>query len=239
MYRVAVAGALMAVLALGCGRDPHAVRITESNKDKLAEELKDMKGLTVEEGRLLFGFLMRQSLASSLGQSPPSVIGKTVGDLISEQRTFETDAKKRDADQAQIAAEAKAKEDALATQLRSIVALTVFDKGFSEPDLSSGQYQSYILLKCAFENHSQKDVRAFTGAIRFTDLFDKPITDVDITVSDPVKAGAKGTSPVWVEYNNFNDTLRALRTVELKDLKVVWVPRSIIHSDGTRIGSSD
>jgi hypothetical protein len=74
------------------------VRITDANKDTFTQEIGELKGLTVDESRLLFAFMMRHSLASGLGQSPPALVGRSVGDLIAEQRSFETDAKKRESE---------------------------------------------------------------------------------------------------------------------------------------------
>ena len=222
-----------------CSTDPRQVRITETNKDKFVDEIKDLKGLTVDESRLLFGFLMRHKLATGLGQAPASLAGRTVGDLISEQRSFETDARKREEEQARLAAEAKAKEDALAAELRKAINLTVFDKGYLPSNPIGGRYRDYITIKCAYENTSGKDVRAFTGAVRFTDLFGKLIFEIRLTISDPAKAGAKATWEGTIDYNQFIDAHRSLRNTELKDMKVVWIPKSIIYVDGTQVGKAE
>jgi hypothetical protein len=44
---------LILVPLLSCAPDPKKVQVTEQNKDKLLEEMKDMKGLTVDETRML------------------------------------------------------------------------------------------------------------------------------------------------------------------------------------------
>ena len=240
MRRAMRIGATVVALSIvACGKDPRTVRITEANKDKVVEEIKELKGLTVEESRLLFAFLMRHNLASGLGKTPPSLVGKTIGDLISEQSSFETDAKKREEEQARLAADAKAKEDALAAELRKAVNLTVFEKEFLGSNAMAGRYQDYITLKCAYENTSGKDIRAFNGSMRFTDLFDKPILESGLTISDPIKAGAKATWHGSIDYNQFIDSHRSLRNTDLKDMKVVWIPKSIIYADGSKVGKTE
>jgi hypothetical protein len=236
--RLALALALVLSLA-ACSRDPKQVRVTEANQDKLMEEIKDDKGLTVDEARLLFTFLMRRGLVKGLGQSLPSIVGKTVGDLIADQRVFEADAKKRDAEQAKVATEAKGKEEAIASELRKALMLTVFEKDYAPSNAMAGRYQDYITIKCAYENTSGKDIRAFTGSVRFTDLFGKPVFETNLTVSDPIKAGAKATWNGAIDYNQFRDAHRSLRNAELANLKVVWLPKSIIYMDGTQAGKTE
>lgn len=237
--RMAVGVSLVVLSLVACSRDPRTVRITEANKDKFVDEIKDLEDLTVEESQLLFAFLMRQNVTSSLGQTPPSLVGKTVADLISDKRTFETDAKKREEQQARLAGEAKAKEDALAAELRKATNLTVFKKGFLGSDAMAGRYQDYITIECAYENTSGKDIRAFTGSVRFTDLFDKPIFESGLTISDAIKAGAKATWSGSIDYNQFVDSHRSLRNTDLKDMKVIWIPKSIIYADGSKVGKTE
>lgn len=239
MKRELVIPTTLLTLVIGCAQDPRSVRVTDANKDKFVEEIKELRGLTVEESRLLFAFLMRHNVSSGLGQTPPSLVGKTVSDLIAEQRAFETDAKKREEGQARLGAEAKAKEEALAAELRKAINFTVFEKGFVESDAMAGRFKDFITIKCAYENTSPKDIRAFTGAIRFTDLFDKPIFESSLTISDPIKTGSKATWTGSIDYNQFQDAHRTLRNTDLKDMKLVWVPKSIIYADGTKVGNTE
>lgn len=92
------------------------------------------------------------------------------------------------------------------------------------------------MLKCAYENKSPKNVRAFRGSVRFTDLFDKEIGEVNLTIDDPIAAGAKETWTGTIKYNQFVDWHKALRNAELSNMKITWVPKSIIFDDGTQIG---
>jgi len=237
-HRIGLWGGLLALSLIACSKDPRAVRVTDNNKDKFIEEIKDLKGLSVDESRLLFTFFMRHNLSSSFGQTPPTLVGKTVGDLISEQRTFEKDAQKQESQQTRLAVEAKATEDALAAEFRKAISLTVFQKDFLASDSEARRYQSYINIKCVYKNTSSKDIRAFTGSIRFTDLFDKPIYESNLTISDPIKAGAKANWTGSIEYNQFASEHQALKNANLKDLKIVWVPKSIIYADGTKVGKT-
>lgn len=230
MRRWALVGLLAA--AVGCAKDPKSITISEANKDKWTDEIKDLKGLTFDESRMLLALTMRQGLAKGLGQAPPSLVGKSVGDLIDEQRKFEASAKS-EADAAErLAAEAKAKEEAIAQELRKSLTFVPIEKGFYEPET----YKSYITLKCAYQNTGPKDIRAFTGTLRFTDLFDKLIFESGLTVSDPIAAGAKANWSGSIEYNQFNDVQTRFKNADLKDMKTVWIPESILFADGSKAG---
>ena len=102
----------------------------------------------------------------------------------------------------------------------------------------AGRYQDYITIKCAYQNISQKDIRAFTGRIRFTDLFDKLIFESGLTISNPIKAGQKATWTGTVDYNQFIDSHQSLRNANLEDMKVIWIPKTIICADGTKVGET-
>jgi hypothetical protein len=56
---------LLMLWASACSRDPHKLKITDENKDKFLESIRDSKGLTVEENRLLMAYMMRSSMAQS------------------------------------------------------------------------------------------------------------------------------------------------------------------------------
>jgi hypothetical protein len=219
-----------------CQRDPRSIRITEANKDSYLEELKDLRGLTVEENQLLISYELRRGLGGLLGLEPPQHVGKTVGQILEEQRAFQESAKAAEVEQARLAAEAKAKQDAQAEQLRSSIALAVYEKGFVESNWRANQYKDLVTIECTYENKSSRDIRAFTGTIRFNDLFDRKLFESSITISDPVAAGTRGTWSGGIEYNEFVDEHQALRNTPLENMKVVWLPASILFADGSRLG---
>jgi hypothetical protein len=72
--------------------------------------------------------------------------------------------------------------------------------------------------------------------VHFTDLFGKEIYDCGLTISDPIRAGEKANWDGSIEYNQFMGQHKAFRNAELKDMRIVWVPESILFEDGTQIG---
>lgn len=227
------------LLAVACTSNPHNLKITDTNKDSFMEQLKDSKGLTVEEIGLLASFQIRRGAVKAFGGSDVPIVGKTVGDLISDERKLQAEAKAKEEEQKKLAAEAKAKADALTAQLRNAISLTVFDKGFQPSNPMGGSFQDYITLKCVYENKSDKDIRAFRGRVQFTDLFGKEIFMTNLTISDPIKAGEKATWSGSIKYNQFLANQQELRNAEMANMKIVWLPDSVLFADGTSLGASD
>ena len=170
--------AVCGLAAFGCSKNPRDVRITPQNKDTFMDEIKNMKGLTVDEARLLILFQIGQGMSSAFGAKSQDPTGKTVGQLLADLKKREA-AAKAEADQQNrlaaeakaradaLAAEAKAKADALMAELRKSINLTVYDKGFRAGSLGDDK----LTFRCVYQNLSSKDIRAFWGGIKFTDLF--------------------------------------------------------------------
>lgn len=234
---LAALGLISAMLLCGCSKDPHAVRITAQNKDTFMDEIKDLKGLTLDEARLLVGFQMRRGMGNALGASSEDPTGETVGELLTHLKKQASDEKTEADRRNRLADEAKARADALAAELRKSIELTVFDKGFIPSDPSGGRYSNQITIKCAYQNNSAKDIRAFRGKVRFTDLFGAEVFTTGLTISDPIGAGQKGDWDGVIEYNQFLRQHQQLRNAELKDMKVIWLPESVIFEDGSKIGA--
>jgi hypothetical protein len=221
------------------GQDPHAFQLTEQNKDSFMDILKDSKGLSLEEAALLSASQVRRRVAVTLGREPDSIVGQTVGDLIAAERQLQADAKIKDDEEKRLAADAKAEADASAAELRRSLTLTVFDKDFTPSNADVSRYSDYITIKCVYANTSGKNIRAFRGTVQFTDLFGKQIFASNLTISDPINAGAKQTWTGEIKYNQFLAEHLSLRNTDLQDMKIVWLPASILFADGTQIGAAD
>jgi hypothetical protein len=237
--RLAVAApvVLMTLIAFAaCASDPHKLKVTEQNKNSFMESIKDSKAFTVDEVRMLVAYQMRNAVAGVFGADQSSAVGKTLGQIIDEERHFEEKQKKDLQSQERLADETRAKEEARAAELRKAINLSVYAKSFRESDPMAGSYEDLIVLKCAYENTSGRDIRAFRGKLRFNDLFGSKIYESGLTVSDPVSAGAKATWVGSIKYNQFLEPDVKFRNTDLKDMRVEWLPISIIFADGAQIG---
>ena len=228
---------ICSLVLFGCSKDPRDFRITAKNKDTFMDEIKDMKGLTVDETRLLVAFQIQRGMGSALGTSSEDPSGKTVGELLAQLKKQAAEQKTAADRQKRLADEAKAKADALSAELRKSIDLTVYEKGFIPSDPMARRYNDQITIRCAYQNNSTKDIRAFRGKVQFTDLFGAEIFTSALTISNPIAAGKKGNWDGVIEYNQFLRPHQQLKNTDLKDMKVVWNPESVIFADGSKIGA--
>ncbi len=196
-------------------------RVTEENKDKILSEVSTSKDLTDEERQLLTGYVMRQSLANVFqGGKPGLPTGKTVREMIEEQRKWVAQEKAEESRQKQLAAEVAAKQ----AEMRNVIGVALYN--FTERQ--SG-YADYVEAGFAYENRSTRDVRAFEGKIAFADVLGNNLEEVPLKVLTPIKAGAKAS----VTDNLFLMAYHGLRGKKLEDVKIDWRPQKILFTDGT------
>ena len=87
-------------LISGCSHSVKDTKVTDENKDKIFEQIKDSKELTVEEVGFLQGYVLRSGLKEAFSGGKPSIpTGKTIGEMIEEQRKFVADSKAREAEE--------------------------------------------------------------------------------------------------------------------------------------------
>ena len=213
------------ILVASCAPDPMEYRITEANQNSFMEELKDSE-MTTEQVRLLIAAQMRSAFDDDF-----SLVGKTIGEVISDERILQAERAARKAEEERLAEEALLKAEAISAEMREAITLTVYDKGFQE-----GRFDDSITFQIAYENKSDMDIRAYTGNIRFEDLFGREIQEIRLTIDDPIAVGAKATWSGGVDYNQFDDDDQKLRNTDMEDMRIEWLPATILFSNGTVLG---
>jgi len=185
---------------------------------------------------MLIAFNFRNGMEKSLQGKSTSVTGKTLGEIIETQKKWEADKKKEVVEEERIAQEAKKRHEDLGKELRRTIMVTVVEKMFDKSNYRAGRMNDRILFKCDCQNLSNKKIRAFTGVIRFTDLFGSEISSLRITISDSIDANAKIDWIGSIDFNQFMDEHVRLRNTSLENMKVICEPKSILFSDNTQIG---
>jgi hypothetical protein len=110
-------------------------------------------------------------------------------------------------------------------------------KGFQPARPHLKQFKPYLTFSCTYQNASGSDIRAFTGAIAFQDLFGREVYRISITISDPIKAGQRANWNGTVHFNQFLAPQVRFRDTKLTDMRASWIPVSIILADGTQLGA--
>jgi hypothetical protein len=205
-------------------------KITEENKATVLEEAS--KKLTPEEFSLLEGYMMRQQLQQSIanifqeGKGPTISEGKTVGQMIEEQRKWATGHGDEEQKQKHLAADVAAKQ----AEMRSVIGVALLSYSIKKGPLDSRSLDSAD-VGYAYKNRSAKDVRAFEGRVVFSDILGNKLADVPLKVLTPVKAGEKASATDELMFDPYEE----LRDKKLADLKVEWMPEKILFADDSLI----
>ena len=204
-------------------------KVTEENKDKILSEVPTSKDLTDEERQLLAGYVMRQSMASVFqGGKPGLPTGKTLGEMLQEQRKWVAEEKAEEERQKQLATAIAAKQ----AEMRNIIGVALYS--FAQ---RQGSFSDYAEVGYAYENRSTQDVRAFEGEVAYKDVLGNKLEEVQLKVLSPIKAGQKASMTDKLPFMVYG----GLRGKTLDDVKIEWRPKKILFADGTsaEIGGQD
>jgi hypothetical protein len=149
--------------------------------------------------------------------------GKTYSEIIQAAKDYK-------AEQRELAEKTILEEENKRQRLGNALTVAMYDKGFEKYD-----YQDYLTYSFAFENKTDKDIRAFKGSISIQDLFDSEIKTISLTIDDPIGVGETFKSTYTTDYNQFMDEDKRLRNKDMEDLKILWTPEKIIFKDGSTL----
>jgi hypothetical protein len=219
---------LCAVLSVcaSCGNFKNR-RVTDENKGTILAEIPTSKDLTGEDRELLGAYVVRYSFSGLLTGGKPGLLptGKTIGEMIEEQRALNTK-------NAEVEKEQKAKEQKLAAEIAAKEAgmleyVTVTLYSLKEDDAG---YMPGFEAGIAFKAGS-KDIRAFEGNLAVSDVLGNRLGQIPVTVLKPLKANDSGISYYRNLYMAFSD----LRGKHLEDIKAKWKPSKIVFADSTEL----
>ena len=192
-------------------------KYTEENFDIDTKEIKESGKLSEEDALMIAGWIMRSKLKGK------TLEGKTYSEIIKEAKDYKKE-------QELLAEKAKLDEEDKRQRLGQTLIVAMYDKGFKKYD-----YQEYLTYSFAFENKSEKDIRAFKGSISIQDLFDTEIKSISLTIDDPILSGETFKGTYTTDFNQFIDEDTRLKNKDMNDLKIIWTPEKIIFSDGTAL----
>jgi hypothetical protein len=230
---------LLAVVVAGaCSSDPKQIRLAGGSPDSVLAILQDRKGLSVEETRLMYAYAARMRM-ESVESSPPDLAGRTVGELIEEQRHWENTNAEAIASGQRHASEWKSRVASVVREMDENVTVRVLEKRDPESSVARGNAQRNVVVRLRIENVGTRHITEIEGAVRFTDVYDRDLFDCSATIREPLAAGETIERVVEIGCTPFMDQERSMRHVRLADTKVAWEPRMIRFEDGSTLAPSD
>lgn len=227
----------LATILSACSRSDRSMVYSESNKEQVTKAVAESKTLSPEEKGLFAGYLARVAIQASpfgflvaKGGKTASPNGKSVQQILDEQRAWIAEEKKGEEGTRHLAAEAKAREEAKVSALRRVVSVAPFAVKAVERSFMDG-----FEMKVTCENTSDREVRAFDGRLILRDVLGEELADIQVKEIRALKAGEKRTLTV-------SGALMAhpkMRDKVLDDLKSEWKPLTVLFSDGTRLDAEE
>jgi len=204
--------------------NPLNKKYSEQNLEQDMKEIVVSKNADSTDLKYIAMYLVR---AKMLGEK---LDGKTYSDILVNAKELRKEKEKEDA-AAKILAEKTAKEEKEKRELfAKVLTVALYDKGFDNSD-----WQKYLVYHIAFENKSNKDIRAIKGTIQINDLFDTEIKSIDLVEDSGIPSGKTVKKTYTTNYNQFEDSDKRLNSKNIKDLKTIWKPVKIIFSDGSTL----
>ncbi len=108
--------------------------------------------------------------------------------------------------------------------LRTQIAVTVTEKGFSEEN-----NMGFITYEFAFENKTDKALQGFSGTVEFCDEFGENIHQLDLSFDEGLEPNSACTWSAQMAYNKFLDRDILLKSKALEELEVVWKPKKVVY----------
>lgn len=117
---------------------------------------------------------------------------------------------------------------------RSPVTVALVRKSFMPRNLDRDEFYEYITFELSVTNNiSGRDLRAFDGVMRFTDLIDNDILATHLAINELIRAGQTIKWNGSLRYNQFSEDMRRLRDASADNLKIDFVLHKTLFTDGS------
>lgn len=110
--------------------------------------------------------------------------------------------------------------------------VSLVKKSYQAADYSA-RIEEAITFAVTFDNLTGKDIRAFDGALTFTDLLDNTIISAKLAINEPVSSGSQLNWSGQLDYNQFMDKHQRLKNEDFQNLKIRFETKKILFADGS------
>jgi Protein of unknown function (DUF2939)/GYF domain 2 len=116
----------------------------------------------------------------------------------------------------------------------TLIEVALLSKKYREADYrASPMVRAAITLELSIVNKTDQTIRAFDGILTFTDLLDNELHSSKLTFNNPLAAGSTVKWSGGLDYNEFTDSHRRLRSEELQNIKIKFSPRKVLYAGGS------
>ena len=225
---------LVALLLTACGVKSTVIPSDPKQWDKLSDSAKH---LSDEDRRLFSGYMARIALGSAFSNGKVSIpTGETIGKAIDEQRKFEADIKKQEAEADILKAKAAAERAAAEAALSNAALVTLVTKTYVPKDIYRERFSDRVSFVFAVQNRTAKDIAGIKGTLELDDMFGSVIKQINFSMDEDVAAGQTRTiSGYGMDLNQFEGSDTKLAQTDLLKMKTVFHPEMIVFKDGTNM----
>jgi len=228
--------ALVAAILAGCGSDPKETVIPadianwESN-----EEFKAAVDRLSEEDRELFATYMAKSMMSEVFGGEGIAEGTTLGEVIDAERSWQREMELEEQRQQELAERLEAERLVALKEMNAALTVTLLEIRFRDEDWSANRFSGDFALRIGFENHTEVDIVGAKGVTVLKDVFGDVVKQVRLSNDDTIPAGGTAIWRGTLDYNEFIDEDKRLRSTDFSKLKFEWEPAMYVFADGTEM----
>ena len=114
----------------------------------------------------------------------------------------------------------------------------IWSKRYLAANPDAGRYSDKIEFEFFFSNIGNREIRAFTGIATFSDVFGRPIKNIEILYDQPLRIGQPIFWTASWDPNQFIEEDQQIVNTDLGNLIFKFAAQSIIFVDGTQLGSA-
>ncbi|WP_318432314.1 hypothetical protein [Photobacterium leiognathi] len=208
---------------------PSDISTWESNKN-----LKNsVQKLTDEEKKLLAAYAMRAGLSTAFGGKGINE-GTTIGEAINIQSQWLQEQQAQKAKQEALAAELQKKQLEKLKEMNSFLTVSLNSLGFQPSNAQKGQYQDYFTIELGFKNNTDKNISGAKGIVILKDMFGEVIKTINLSNDNNIPAKQVMTLSGTIDYNQFIDQDKKLKSTKFEKLQFEWVPDVYIFENGDK-----
>lgn len=233
--RISAAALVALAVAVGCS-SPYAAKLPTEvvSWEGDAKLQRALAGITEDERALLDRYSDRKAHEGSVGIGGIAP-GTTVYAALEDQRTWEAEQARVEADLREVEARQEAARQAKLEEMRAVATATIVEMTLEEASLSRSRLADLFEAKIQVRNLSDRPLVRVRGTVIFRDGDGADLKSVLVVHAEGLQPRASETFEVQLEYSSLAEGDLVLARTPLDELSLVWEPHTIVFADGSRL----